>query len=558
MIANPIIQREFFGVLRRPQTLAMFVAMLTVLAGVIIGMWPDTATVSLDGRQAQQLFGVFIYGLCVCLMLVVPAYPATAIVRELRRNTLVLLLTSPLKPVDILLGKISAAVGIVLLLLIVSAPASIACLVMGGIGPGQVIEAYSVLGLMSVQYAVVALLVSSFARSADGSLRMTYAAVLVLAVLVLGPYKLLQGQPIGPLADVIHWVYCLSPIPAITELLGHGDVASQGYIKSFNPVNRYMITALATIALSVAWLMVRLRPTLLDRSRDAGTATDDRSAQARAVRRFVYLWFFDPHRRSSAIGRFTNPVMVKEFRTRTLGRSYWMARAVSACLITSLALVFATAAWATRNAEAHKAAFLGGVLVVVQMALVVLTTPALSAGLISDEYESGGWPLLQVTRLRAHQIVIGKLVSVVVTLLLLLGATMPAYVVMWYVDPAYIWKILDVLVIVASTAVCLMMMSAACSAVFRRTVTATTVAYGVSITLCVGTMIVWLGRGSLFGEALVAKALSINPVAAALAAMRLPGFEPYQSPDTWRWLLIAAAACGVVLWAATWRINRPK
>ena len=57
----------------------------------------------------------------------------------------------------------------------------------------------------------------------------------------------------------------------------------------------------------------------------------------------------------------------------------------------------------------------------------MLLTPALAAGLISSEVESGGWQLLQMTPLSARKILIGKLASVVWPLLLILVSTLPGY-----------------------------------------------------------------------------------------------------------------------------------
>lgn len=583
MIANPIIQRELLGLLRRPLALAMFLALVAALSLLVVALWPDNATVSLDGRQAQQVFRVFAYGLLVCLLLAVPAFPATAIVRERNTGTLALLLTSPLKPMDILIGKISAAVGFVLLLLTLSLPASIACFVMGGIDVAQILKVYGVLALMSLQYAMIGLLISSFARTADSALRVTYGVVLVLAILVIGPQKLIQGQLFGLGNMIFNWVYSISPIPAITEVLGHGDVASLGMIKDFDPVKNYVIIAIFSSIACGVWLMMRLQPRLLDRSRAAGRVTDERTAGVRLFRRIMYLWFFDPQRRSNAIGSFTNPIMVKEFRTRALGRSHWMMRLIGMCMIVSMGLTLLAANWATFNAEQDKTAFLGGVLVVFQMALIVLTTPALSAGLISVELESGGWQLLQVTRLSARQIVIGKLLSVASTLMLLLVATLPGYIVLYVIDDSFAPRIVNVLICLLLTALFALMLGAACSSLFRKTAVTTTIAYLILISMCVGTLVVWLGQGSLFGPELVAKVLVVNPVATGLALMRVPGFEDYalsmNGVDWWsslvgvlpvsmrsfvksvpvNWVLLVGGslAAGGVLWIRAWRLSRP-
>jgi len=555
LIANPIVKRELNGLLRRPQTLMIFTLLVAALSAVIVAMWPDNASVSLFGNQSQQLFRVFVYGLLVCLLLAVPAFPATAVVNERNSGTLALLLTSQLTPMQILVGKISAVVGFVVLLLILSLPATMACFVMGGIDISQILLAYAILGVAAVQYAMIGLLVSSYARGGDSALRLTYGITLLLAIVTLGPYRLLEG---GMFAGPMLWIYCLSPIPAITGALGQGDVGSLGFITDPHTlIYRYLFLAGISIILCIGWLRIRLQPTLLDRSRAAGKVTDDRTKNVQLFRRIMYLWFFDPQRRSKAIGNFTNPVMMKELRTRALGRGHWMMRLIGACLIVSLALMLMAAQWTASKPE--QIGYLGGVLVIFQMALVLLITPALSSGLIAVEVESRGWQLLQVTRLSSLSIVVGKLLSVAMTVVLLLLATIPGYAVLLVIDSGYQDRVVGVLISLVITAVFALMLGAACSSIVKRTAVSTTLAYLFIVVLCVGTLVPWLGEGTLFGQSLVEQVLVINPVAAALSIMRMPGFEQYEiAPMNWRIMGIASGVFALTLWFRAWWMSRPE
>lgn len=560
MIANPIIRRELLGLLRRPQTPVLCALIIAVLSAIVLALWPDRANVSLDGAQSKLLFRVFVYGLLSCLLLAVPAFPATAIVRERNEGTLGLLLTSPLKPLDILAGKIAAALGFVGLVLALSLPALVACFVMGGIDLTQVAGAYLVLVLAAAQYALAGLVVSSYARRTDSALRVTYGLTLTLAVLVLGPFKLLQGRLFGLGNELLYTVYCISPIPALIELTGAGDVGSIGLQHAFEPgaVTRYAILATLSIVACMLWLAARLRPSLIDRARPAGTATEERSGREQRRRRIVFLWFFDPQRRSGAIGDRANPVMVKEFRTRVLGRAHWMMRLIGACLIISLALMLAAANWAA--AQPDKLGFLGGVIVIFQMALVILVTPALSSSLVSIELESGGWPLLQSTPLSPLSIVVGKLLSVAWPVMLLLLATVPGYAVLLLIDaPHFAGRVIGVLVSLALTALFSLLLGAACSSLSRRTAPASALAYLVLVALCAGTLVAWLGEGTLFSPALVEHVLVVNPLAAALATMEMPGFEDDHITTT-NWCVLGAGSAGLalLLWVRVRQLSRPQ
>src|SRR3990170_2599825 len=154
------------------------------------------------------------------LVLLAPAPAAASIVREKNRGTLALLFNSPMRPWSIYFGKLIGVSGFVLLLLVTSVPAAAACYAMGGVSLlGGLAGLYAILALAAVQYTTLGLLVSSYANSTDAALRITYGLVLLLAVVTMGPHLFLQGQS-GLYPDLAEWLRCLSPVPAVMELLG--------------------------------------------------------------------------------------------------------------------------------------------------------------------------------------------------------------------------------------------------------------------------------------------------------------------------------------------------
>src|SRR5439155_1603005 len=73
-------------------------------------------------------------GLLASILLLVPAFPATALVREKIKGTLALLLNSPLRPWSIYVGKLGGALGFTAVLLTMTLPAAAACYALGGTG----------------------------------------------------------------------------------------------------------------------------------------------------------------------------------------------------------------------------------------------------------------------------------------------------------------------------------------------------------------------------------------------------------------------------------------
>ncbi|MEM6691710.1 MAG: ABC transporter permease subunit [Planctomycetota bacterium] len=159
---NPVIGREFQGILRSPRTFWMLLTLTMLFSGAVLLRWPSDNAADLSGRQSLQVFRVFGYGLLGGVVFLVPAFPASSIVNEKNGGTLDLLLNSPLGPWSIYLGKISGVLLFSSLVLICSLPACLACYAMGGIDPwNQLGLLYFILALLIVKYASIGMLVSS-------------------------------------------------------------------------------------------------------------------------------------------------------------------------------------------------------------------------------------------------------------------------------------------------------------------------------------------------------------------------------------------------------------
>ncbi len=554
---GPIIRRELMTTLRTRQAWALQATMVIAL-GVLIGVrWPAGAKVDLDGAAAREVQRVFGYGLMVGLILLAPVFPATTIVREKVQGTLALLLNSPLRPWSIVVGKLVGVLGFVFLLVLLSCPAAAACFAMGGVALNKMGLLYLVLILLTIQYAALGLLISTYATSTDSALRLTYGVILLLSVVTLGPYKFLGGQVwiSTGMASALDWLRSISPIPAMAEVLGDTNVGSSGLATTGSVTARFCVLALLSIFALTFWTCARMNMHILDRARAAGQVTDERSRSVQLFRRVMYLWFFDPQRRSGMIGRWTNPVMVKEQRSRRFGRSNWMMRLIAACLIVSLLLMLAAAT----ASKSEGVAAMGGIMVLLQVCLILLLTPSLAAGLISGEIESRGWQLLQTTPMSAWTIVAGKLLSVTVTLVLVLLATLPAYAMLIYIDPGQ-WQIASyVLVTLMLIALLALLLSMAVSSLFANTAAATATSYALLIALCGGTLLFWLGENAPFSHELVQKVLLINPLAAALTLIEAPGFRNYNLvPANWIIVGLLCAWCLSVLVFQVWRLTKPR
>jgi ABC-type transport system involved in multi-copper enzyme maturation permease subunit len=553
MLNNPIVRRELMGTLRTRRSAVALVGSAVVFAGLVMLRWPTDARVDLSGIQSQEVLRLFGYGLTALLLLVAPVFPATSFVREKQQGTLVLLLNSPLGPWAILAGKLAGCLGLLILLLAVSLPGAAACYAMGGASwEGEIAPLYGVLLLLALQCAAFGLWVSLCANSTDAALRYTFAGVLAFSVVALGPHYFFQGTG-GLKAVYAEHLRCLSPVPAVMEILGDAGVGAQGITAPGGVVMRYAVYSLAETLLFFLLTLRRLNHTLFDRPRSQGTITDDQPVAVRSLRRLLFV--VDPQRRKLTILPLVNPVMVKEFRCRRFGRMHWMLRLAAVSAVGSLGLTYAasmgTLDWGPET--------IGGIMVLFQAALIVLLTPSLTAGLISAEVESGGWQLLQMTPLSTGTILRGKLISVLWPVSLILVSTLPGYMVMVYIQPEEWLEVRQAVLGLVMTALLSISVSFAASTLFRRAAAATAAAYGVLGVLCVGTMLIWALRGAPFSHTAVEQALTVNPVAAALSVIQAPGFAEFRLiPRNWWFCGVASGLSAVVALVQTHRLSRPR
>ena len=247
--------------------------------------------------------------------------------------------------------------------------------------------------------------------------------------------------------------------------------------------------------------------------------------------------------------------MVKEFRCRRFGRLHWLIRLVAVCAVLSLLLTWAT----TTGTFDWGVETIGGIMVVMQVALIMLIAPSLSAGRLSVEREHGSWQLLQTPPLSIARIMWGKLLSAIIPLLLILCATMPGYVVMAYIDPGMSLQVQRVVVCLFLTAMFAMSCSAAVGCFFSRSAAAIASAYGVLLSVCCLPLLIWLGENAPFGHDVVEYALSFSSIAAAFSVIRMQGFEHYDLvPENWWILGIGSVVSLIVLPLWTYRISRPQ
>lgn len=545
-----VLQRELMDRLRASRTYASIFACALFSSILVWLRWPTDSRLDVVSQGAMQVFRPLTYALAAVVLLLVPAFPATALVRERRKGTLSLLLNSPMSRLEIYLGKLLSNFLLAAIIISVSLPALVACYAMGGLTLAEHIgPLIAVLLAMAIQFSAVGLWVSSRASNSDASLRWTYAAVLALVVLTLVPVTII-GKVASWQGMIANALTSFSPAGALRTITSSQSASSQ--LDLSEGWGSYVVAALISSLLAAMATIKNLNPLRFDRPRPTGVISQDRKTLSRWYRRVSYL--VDPNARKPGIPFWLNPVMVKEFRTRKFGRLHWLIRLVAICGIVSLLLTVVaatgTVSWGVDRIASS--------LVLLQIALLLVLGPSLASGLIAAERETGGWQLLRMTPISTWRILVGKIQSVIWTMALILLATLPGYAVMMWIQPSIATQVQRVIISLILSLVLIVSISSMISGFWSNAAAATATSYGVLLTLFVGTLLFWLAKGKPFGHAVVERILMLNPTATALSEIRTPGFEEYSlSPTSWWIGLAISGLCILILGFRTWQLTRP-
>jgi len=231
VIGNPIISREMKVRMRFARSFWLQGAYLFFLIAIVLVAYqgilvysPVRHPAELQNRL-QTFYYTLLYSLVTVIVLIAPALTASAISFERERRTLDLLLTTPLRPMQILFGKLLASFAFLMLLLVESMPIVTVCIVMGGATVGDLLATYVLIGFSTLHLCAFAVYCSACNRSSGLATFWAYLGVIAglgatfwMALMeflgVGGAAPSPYGLPIGTPARVILPIASLQPFAA--------------------------------------------------------------------------------------------------------------------------------------------------------------------------------------------------------------------------------------------------------------------------------------------------------------------------------------------------------
>jgi ABC-type transport system involved in multi-copper enzyme maturation permease subunit len=151
------------------------------------GSFPGGTIVPTNGTALAANIGHAIFsGLLlvetILILVLAPAFTSGAISMEREKQTLDLLVTTPLSTLGMVLGKLISALGYVFLLILASIPLASVVFAFGGVGPEDLVRGYALLFAVAFGMGAIGLFISALVGRTQTATVVTFVVVLALTI----------------------------------------------------------------------------------------------------------------------------------------------------------------------------------------------------------------------------------------------------------------------------------------------------------------------------------------------------------------------------------------
>jgi ABC-type transport system involved in multi-copper enzyme maturation permease subunit len=246
-LKNPVYVRELMRSMRAPRMILSIYIFNLLLAVVGIFFLNMAMEETVYGSRMDYSVVLMLYQMIACVewgltVVMMPALTAGAISGERERNTLELLLTTGMKEISIIWGKLLAALSIMMTLIVSTLPVLSLVFIYGGIRYFGLIQLLAVLLVIAVYVGSICLLFSAFAKTMTFSLISSYAVLLCVIFGTLFASYLLSGT-FGVQNAPVTYILLLNPLVTfgafiyqqvgeleiLSGLMGHAGMERYGF-----------------------------------------------------------------------------------------------------------------------------------------------------------------------------------------------------------------------------------------------------------------------------------------------------------------------------------------
>ncbi|WAH38490.1 ABC transporter permease [Alicyclobacillus dauci] len=233
---NPLFTKEFrqrMRTVRAPIVITGYVLCMVALTFFLLYENVQGQLYLVQPTKSQQVFVILSLLQMVVVAFLTPAFAAGSVSGERERKTLAVLLTTPLSPIGILVGKIVSSSALLVLLMFVTLPVYSLVFLYGGAVPQEVIAVLLFQLFTTVVIATLCVLFSTIALRSTWSTVLCYGTVsfmmIVFGALGYGLKLVYERNPIELFS--LHWGnFLLSLNPLYVEATLEGEVSGNPHM----------------------------------------------------------------------------------------------------------------------------------------------------------------------------------------------------------------------------------------------------------------------------------------------------------------------------------------
>lgn len=195
---------------------------------------PDGSNVSIANASAtvgQAIFAMLSVFQLMLVAFLAPAFTTGSISLEREKATLDLLITTPLRPGAIVVGKLLSALAFVMLMIVAAIPVSALVLMYGGASVQDIARAQVVLLVSAIGFGVIGLFCSALIKRTQSATVIAYSTVLVLTVGTFFVWRLwtaglsgTMGEAFGVPNRAPEQLLYLNPAVAMVEIVADTEI----------------------------------------------------------------------------------------------------------------------------------------------------------------------------------------------------------------------------------------------------------------------------------------------------------------------------------------------
>jgi ABC-type transport system involved in multi-copper enzyme maturation permease subunit len=206
-------------------------AYLIVAPTAQVGFGGDGGQANVSGIIGQTIFTLLSIFQLVLVCFIAPGFTAGQISLEREKQTLDLLVSTPMRPGAIVIGKLAAALAFVVLMIVAAVPITAIVLMYGGASIGDIVRQQLVLLATAVALGAIGLFFSALVKRTQAATVLTYITMLGLTVgtvMLFGFWTLLVNQGnngfvVGPPKRAPEQLLYLNPGVAMLDVIGNTE-----------------------------------------------------------------------------------------------------------------------------------------------------------------------------------------------------------------------------------------------------------------------------------------------------------------------------------------------